>query len=75
MSDLAQMGGQFAEEIAFDLLSTAQAWRMLHDPATVGNLNAEAYLDLCLDAGYGREASEKAAGEWALRRLRQDLPA
>ena len=66
-------GGPFAEMVLFDLLSVAKAWEMLHDAETVGKLDTEKYLDLCLAAGYSREASERAARDWGAERLRKVL--
>jgi hypothetical protein len=54
-------------------LNTARAFKMLHDPEYVGNLNTEAYLDLCLAAGYSQEASEKAAADWGFKRIKSGL--
>jgi len=59
--------------VLFDLLSVAQAWKMLHDPEVVGRMETEKYLDLCLAAGYSQEASERAAREFGLERLRKGL--
>lgn len=66
--------GIFGEEVMFDLLTVAKAYEMLHSPEITKNLNAESYLELCQAAGYGEEASKKAACEWGLKRLRNDLP-
>ncbi len=55
-------------------LAYVEAYEMLHDPEVVGKLNTEAYLDLCLAAGYGKEASERAARDWGVNRLRKNLP-
>lgn len=57
-----------------DGMGYIQAWKMLNDPDVVGHLDMEEYKKLCLDAGYSEEASEKAAADWGLRRLRKDLP-
>jgi hypothetical protein len=61
-------------ELLEDGMNIMQAWKMLNDPDVVGHLNTEEYYQLCLDAGYSKEASEKAAASWGLKRLRKDLP-
>jgi len=72
--ELTAKGGPFAEMLLEDLLGTARAWEMLHDPEVTGGLDTEAYLGLCLAAGYSQTASQKAAKEWGLKRLRRNLP-
>lgn len=47
---------------------------MLHDPQVAGELNAEAYLELCRAAGYGEEESQRAATKRAEARMDRDLP-
>ena len=66
-------GGKFREEVLSAGLTVAKAWEMLHDSATVGKLDTEAYLELCLRAGYSQEASQRAAKEWANRRLDAEM--
>lgn len=56
--------GAFREELLFDGLSVAKAWDMLHDPKIVGKMNAEAYMNLCRDAGYSEYAVQKAGTAW-----------
>lgn len=74
MKRLFDQGGAFAELVLTDLMKVGRAWDMLHDPEIVGALNMEEYLDLCLEAGYSQEASQAAAKEWGLKRMRKDLP-
>ena len=74
MKPLVESGGAFAKDVLFDSLNVVQAWEMLHDSNVVGNLNTEEYYDLCLAAGYSEEASQRAARDWGLKRLRKDLP-
>lgn len=57
----------------FDLLSVAKAWERLHSP-DISGMDTENYLQLCKDAGYSEEVSQKAACNWGLQRLRADLP-
>lgn len=59
----------------YDILGSAQAYRALYDPRIGGRMNAEELYNLCLQAGYSEEASQDAARERALERLRKDLPA
>lgn len=42
---------------------------MLHDPTVCGNLPTESYMNLCRQAGYGEDAVQQAATEWANKRL------
>ena len=51
-----------------------QANRMLTDPAIVGGMDTEAYLSLLKAAGYSEETAQKAASDWAFRRLEKGLP-
>ena len=60
--------------VMFDGLQTARAWDMLHDQNVVGGLDTEGYLDLCMAAGYPKDVAQKAANEWANKRLSKDLP-
>lgn len=57
-----------------DLANVKRAWQALNDPKIVGGLNTEQYLELCLAAGYSQEVSEKAACDWANKRLESGLP-
>lgn len=56
-----------------DLLNVAKAWEMLHDPRVTRNLDTEAYMGLCEQAGYGVDAVQAAGQEWGLKRLRAGL--
>jgi len=56
-------------------MEETRAWELLNDPQHAGGLNAEGILELCKAAGYSEEASQQAAKERALARLRNDLPA
>ena len=64
-------GGQFAETLLDDGLVTARAWEMLHTPAIVHALDMDGYKELCMRAGYGEAASERAAARHGLQRLRR----
>ena len=57
-----------------DLVHVAKSWEMLHDPKIAGQMNSEEYRKLCLAAGYSVTMADKAAADWALKRLRKDLP-
>jgi hypothetical protein len=59
--------------VMMDSVSVVRAFRMLHDPDYVGGMNTENYLELCKAAGYSEESSQKAASEWAVKRLRKGL--
>jgi hypothetical protein len=74
MKDLADKGGAFAMLLMEDGQKFINSWKMLHNPEVVGHLNMEEYFDLCLDAGYTKEASEQAAKAWGLKRLQKDVP-
>lgn len=54
-------------------LETVHAYDALHS-SEAGRLDAEAVLELCRAAGYSEEASQKAARQRALERMRRDLP-
>ena len=73
MKELTDRGGAFAEMLLMDGLAVAQAWQMLHDPNVCGKLDMEAYLDLCIAAGYSKRAAEKAACEWGFKRLSKGM--
>jgi hypothetical protein len=60
--------------LMFDGLQIAMAWQMLHDPNVTQHLNADAYYDLCIKAGYTEEMSQKAARDWGNKRLAADVP-
>ncbi len=57
-----------------DCLETATCWSMLHDPSIAGDLDAEAFLELAVKAGYGEDQAQRAATQRALARMRKDLP-
>jgi hypothetical protein len=73
MKELAEDGGAFAMLLMEDGQKYINSWKLLHNPEVVGNLNMEEYLDLCLDAGYSQEASQRAAKDWGLKRLRKGV--
>jgi hypothetical protein len=60
--------GTFREELAFAGLKIVQAWELLNG-GQIGHLEAEAYMNLCRDAGYGEDAVQKAGTAWANRKL------
>ena len=49
------------------------AWEVLHDPDKAAHLTAEQVLEQCRRAGYGEEASQKAATRHGFERLKQGL--
>ena len=51
----------FTEEVLFGALKTAKAWEMVNDPKSSGEFNSETFLELCREAGYSEDASQKAA--------------
>jgi hypothetical protein len=64
----------FEESVLFAALEKeVSAWDILHDPKASGELNAEQVLELCIQAGYGEEAAQKAAVRRANQRLDRDL--
>lgn len=71
---MAEQGGPFAEMVMFDLLNVSEAWRLLHDPQVTRHLNTEEYFNLCRAAGHSKKESERMANQWALQRLRKDMP-
>lgn len=71
----AERGGQFAQDVLWDCLHGAKAWETLHDRDALRGVDMEGMLELCLAAGYSREASEKAAREWGLKRMEKDMTA
>ena len=58
-----------------DGLNAAMAWGMLHNPEVARELTTESYLELCKAAGYGEDASQRAAKEWGFKRIAAGLPA
>ncbi len=58
----------------FDALEAVTAWRVLHDPKASGEMDADGILELCKQAGYSEEASQKAAEARANARMDRDLP-
>ena len=65
--------GAFREELLFAGLRIVNAWRMLNTPSIVGKLKSKEYQELCLDSGMSKEAAEKAANDWANKRLDANL--
>lgn len=51
-----------------------RAYNLLHDPQVGGSLDAESVLELCRQAGYSEEASQRAAAQRAESRMSRDQP-
>ncbi len=62
----------FEEDVLWQALHKAQSWRLLHDPQTGGQYNAEQVLELAKDAGYGEEMAQKMASQTAWERMKRE---
>lgn len=57
-----------------DGLEAAAAWGALHDPQTMGGMDAEAVLKLAKRAGYSEDEAQTMAGQQAWERMKRELP-
>ncbi len=64
----------FEEDVLADCLEQAETWRLLHNPTVTGPMTADEFYEMCKAAGYGEEASQKAARLRAYERMKKDLP-
>ena len=69
MNDFGGSIGVFRDELAQWCHRTAKAWDMLHDPKITERMNTESYMELVRAAGYDEDAVQKAAKDWANKRL------
>lgn len=55
-------------------MHTGMAWERLNGPEAA-DLGAEAYLELCLAAGYSEEVAQRSATRRGFERAKRELPA
>jgi hypothetical protein len=59
--------------VLFDLLHTAKAWEMLHDPEIAGMCSPDEFLDLAKAAGCSEDEAQKAASNHAWAKMQKDV--
>lgn len=59
--------------VLWDGMIQARAWGRLNSPNESGMLDMEGMFDLCMEAGYSKEAAEKAANVRGNARMDQNL--
>jgi hypothetical protein len=62
--------------VLFGALQQARAWERLHDPEVLGSpgMKTDNVYEIAKAAGYGEEAAQKFAKDWAWQRSKRDLP-
>jgi len=59
--------------VLWKALTGARAWEALNDPARLGKMNAEEFLETARAAGWPEAQAQKAASHHAAERLRRNL--
>ena len=66
---------EFEADVLFELAHNVQAWRVLQDPRSSGEMDAEGILHQCRKAGYSEKVAQEAARQRADQRLDAGVPA